>query len=1579
MSSPLFSAKQAKFNSGGIDLSDYLDESNAFEEAQKFFQSSKPSAVAIEQPNNSNYETEKQRKRLSQFGVGGLRHSVIKDGKVSSKSIEIGTDDEESLLDVVKGRLKASYSRLHDQKNKIINNLVSQTHIGGIGLVHEEKEMEKLLELESQLKAESSRLEAERQEIAISLRSQKREQIEALEKSVQDDVLELEMNRREIEKDLEKKKITIEKLHSELQETDLELDLSNKSLSSNSKGGANLKDNKQRVNSRIKEAFDLAQEYVETLAESKAKVSVANEEMKLIQQGRVPVFDNINNRSTDSNSKPNNMTDKAYEIINSNSSTLEDQVKRIESLKENAAKEAESLKEIDFYELSSHVSIPNGESADVTKILGDLKEGNVSATDYLNKWLMNSENVSKTVDVKSSNISNKRELSTKSYPSNGVNVNKDESLSAKHNASNNLLQTETSLQSVIPNDESVSSQKPNDSAESVAFRSMIQQLNDEIKQLKERQTQQSTANNITPLVNPQMPYNPYNPYNPAMNQFGQLPYIPNNFPSNMIYPNMGAGHFPQIPQDPTQMMMFQQIQKMTEQMEKENSRLMSQLNGLNPQPPSSSDILSSKSLSRDEEGNHTSSRFNRIESKHHEEIRLIKLEMEKLKQQQELEDLKVQIEKHREERLADLEHSKWLAQQKKDLQELKMKQALAKEEKLLSLVQQEPKKETEKLNPLLVEEAGVGSTLLPFDVIKGAVVAVDCLYLPKGLHEGHSFRIAAAIYDSSGKNITKLVASEWQEWDKSPENDVSSLQFVNNPVKRTAKIDDKPPLTINSKVLIEIQLKLDKDTSAQKSLGWSTMRIVGPNPPDSSMFLSNGLWRLPILSGTADPVIDPFSITAPSVGQQKGFLFIRVADSNNTAVVNSWMPKIVFSSNTSINPMQVYLDPKQCISDERRPSSAARPPTSSKQPSRPPTSQSIKQLSRPGTAIKSVSEAQSMLAIDESPEEEEDQIPLNKKDDIIPWLLGTPCGPAVERYQPGDGIDIYVDSAMFLPDNCTISRVVVKLFTSEKELIGMAYEGYSILTSPNISPVFKLKVELRASGNLNTTATALLRFDTIDVVTLQPSSIGYTCFKIFCSQDRKQCTSVADPEALVNTGLFQLPIKTGRIPPLDNFSDNMLKTLIRVPCATVLVRIMMAPKSGDGMTVLSKEDFPREEWVKLKLDVAAPPYNSGAYDGALAEPTPIDRACYIAKGTCPIESVETVIGHTTLMDGDKSSNIPKITAAASPEDKSEWIKLVLPPSDQMRKLINFSYTVPYAVDSGIAVNILSLYNVPDGSGFLSNDAIIYKVIYSMTPPGLYYKEPPLSEGVKFTRLHDFDKPGKAPTFTDGIVIFTPTQMEESLYLLLGYVLSTPRRIFRLIYALFIDIRTLKLDCKNAQDEPVIILEPPVPKKCFWTLLPIAKERTRGQGFIYTASGLYQLPLFEGPVPMADDIFNTPNPLAETITRLESKGNKNIKLSDGSSVLVKIGNPLLKDMLNVDTGADSPDNILQTGLLERLIKASNKGNFPVKKNIFNYDKNTFSINNGFKSTQQLMHKTVDSKKIQKIINKSFAAAANLQYD
>ena len=49
----------------------------------------------------------------------------------------------------------------------------------------------------------------------------------------------------------------------------------------------------------------------------------------------------------------------------------------------------------------------------------------------------------------------------------------------------------------------------------------------------------------------------------------------------------------------------------------------------------------------------------------------------------------------------------------------------------------------------------------------------------------------------------------------------------------------------------------------------------------------------------------------------------------------------------------------------------------------------------------------------------------------------------------------------------------------------------------------------------------------------------------------------------------------------------------------MLVRVFPAPKSADGLSVLSREDFPPEEWVKLQLDVPAPPYSKKAYCGKL--------------------------------------------------------------------------------------------------------------------------------------------------------------------------------------------------------------------------------------------------------------------------------------------------------------------------------------------------------------------------------------------
>jgi len=124
---------------------------------------------------------------------------------------------------------------------------------------------------------------------------------------------------------------------------------------------------------------------------------------------------------------------------------------------------------------------------------------------------------------------------------------------------------------------------------------------------------------------------------------------------------------------------------------------------------------------------------------------------------------------------------------------------------------------------------------------------------------------------------------------------------------------------------------------------------------------------------------------------------------------------------------------------------------------------------------------------------------------------------------------------------------------------------------------------------------------------MQPCSVGYSVLKLFTSKERKQPTASNDSNALLNTGLFQLPVYGGRVPNLQVFDENMLNSLPKIPCATILVRIYDAPKSADGMSTLNKEDFSPEECLRLGLDKPAPIYNTGAYDGSMCEPTVLDR------------------------------------------------------------------------------------------------------------------------------------------------------------------------------------------------------------------------------------------------------------------------------------------------------------------------------------------------------------------------------------
>jgi len=81
---------------------------------------------------------------------------------------------------------------------------------------------------------------------------------------------------------------------------------------------------------------------------------------------------------------------------------------------------------------------------------------------------------------------------------------------------------------------------------------------------------------------------------------------------------------------------------------------------------------------------------------------------------------------------------------------------------------------------------------------------------------------------------------------------------------------------------------------------------------------------------------------------------------------------------------------------------------------------------------------------------------------------------------PGDGIDIYVDWARYLPDNATFTRIFVRIIDINGNYPINAQRGFaSIDYSTARSPFFGFKYEVRLP-KMNPTLLLIVSFETID-------------------------------------------------------------------------------------------------------------------------------------------------------------------------------------------------------------------------------------------------------------------------------------------------------------------------------------------------------------------------------------------------------------------------------------------------------------------------------------------------------------------
>ncbi|CAM9483080.1 unnamed protein product [Ectocarpus sp. 4 AP-2014] len=467
-----------------------------------------------------------------------------------------------------------------------------------------------------------------------------------------------------------------------------------------------------------------------------------------------------------------------------------------------------------------------------------------------------------------------------------------------------------------------------------------------------------------------------------------------------------------------------------------------------------------------------------------------------------------------------------------------------------------------------------------------------------------------------------------------------------------------------------------------------------------------------------------------------------------------------------------------------------------------------------------------------------------------------------QPFLKGDGFDIYIDRACGMPYSCTISKVVVRVIGN------VGNEGHcsaiSDGESPSNNPVFRLRQEYRTGpeSRMDMTSTVMIRVDTLDRFFSEHRAVGYALLAIFMDPSGNQPTNASADGAFLREGNYQVPIYQKPPPDMRRVTSRSLDRCLRVPCASVLVRVKPASKSSAGKT-LSRADVPEDEWKHFGLAPPIPQFAPGVYDNSDLQLTDLERQMLDLRSKDTYEE--------TVKEAVKLINSPDNPAPGSDSDSDddtleEWAESMM--AKKPTKMVEYHRSEKYRPDEGFSVVVAGLTNMKPPGAFKS--ARLFKVIYSLLMPGLFYMEdPPASDQAEFTHTYDPRSPQLAPRFKDPPHAFRNQPINSNQFIIL-------------------DVRFLKVDVKGnaaVPEEPCV-----APGSGAWGLLPAFPS---GE----VAIGSFIVPLLSGPVPV--EILKAENPLKMMTEKVKAK-HPGFRVLEGSSVVVQICNALLENVLPAAT-------------------------------------------------------------------------------
>ncbi|KAK3285938.1 hypothetical protein CYMTET_6480 [Cymbomonas tetramitiformis] len=323
-------------------------------------------------------------------------------------------------------------------------------------------------------------------------------------------------------------------------------------------------------------------------------------------------------------------------------------------------------------------------------------------------------------------------------------------------------------------------------------------------------------------------------------------------------------------------------------------------------------------------------------------------------------------------------------------------------------------------------------------------------------------------------------------------------------------------------------------------------------------------------------------------------------------------------------------------------------------------------------------------------------------------------------FQDAAGFIVCVDCARFLPQNATVSKIVLTVTTSSNRQLDVV-EAYPQPDSSSSFPIFGMSKNFDTLEWHDASVTLMFQVNTIERSSGKHRVIGYTALEAFI--DPATGKPPGNPKLAVyslNEGAFQLPLHNQ--PLKAGFTVASVAELPRVLGASLLVRVLPVPRS-------KKQMYSRPYHLQL------PDYADGIYDSTRCIPTDAERRLYSRLLERPHVSVRAELA----LLARREQRPPPDTDAQCLDALHHRLKAEFLSNEAM---LNFRHAHNYQSDLGFHIAL---------DGFSNTNGAAFAALHSIAPPAPFYTDDTfrISDGMHSTRKFDLESPVSLLGWTDG--------------------------------------------------------------------------------------------------------------------------------------------------------------------------------------------------------------------------------------